>query len=418
MSATNSPVLNAAGAGSPRALNTLAAFVGKAANLETYMKHPMVASKIGCHIILDAAPSATDKQSTHNLVTDGKEHLKMKTADVKKIMDAACAGPDSKLEYQEKTGVYSTNVDGLLAVQAFAEIWDEYDGAAQEIKSSYLTHAGVESTRVKTALPFDTYGDTVETAIPALQRASTLAFAEWLKDSTTLPKTAELVKQVENRLGLGPQDWTFKRGHLLRYPTPAGSLFKMHTDWGDFTAAQAPHLSACVLLSPSKVSEMQIAAFDESFKFGGPGSVAAFPSGLYHASGRCDARKVLLVLMWRLTNRSADALTINVSDPVDAKAVSGSIAGSAVDEAKNESSIGTPLTSNEPSVEPLPAGDKADNDQAKTDPATVEELKPEAAATAPPSGQNGKLSPPSGSSWHPLTNLVCEQAKLRTRPPR
>ena len=417
MSATNSPVLNAAGAGSPRALNTLAAFVGKAANLETYMKHPMVASKIGCHIILDAAPSATDKQSTHNLVTDGKEHLKMKTADVKKIMDAACAGPDSKLEYQEKTGVYSTNVDGLLAVQAFAEIWDEYDGAAQEIKSSYLNHAGVESTRVKTALPFDSYGDTVETAIPALQRASTLAFAEWLKDSTTLPKTAELVKQVENRLGLGPQDWTFKRGHLLRYPTPAGSLFKMHTDWGDFTAAQAPHLSACVLLSPSKVSEMQIAAFDESFKFGGPGSVAAFPSGLYHASGRCDARKVLLVLMWRLTNRSADALTINVSDPVDAKAVSGSIAGSAVDEAKNESSIGTPLTSNEPSVEPLPAGDKADNDQAKTDPATVEELKPEAAATAPPSGQNGKLSPPSGSSWHPLTNLVCEQAKLRTRPP-
>ena len=417
MSATNSPVLNAAGAGSPRALNTLAAFVGKAANLETYMKHPMVASKIGCHIILDAAPSATSKQSTHNLVTDGKEHLKMKTTDVKKIMDAACAGPDSKLEYQEKTGVYSTNVDGLLAVQAFAEIWEEYDGAAQEIKSSYLNHAGVESTRVKTALPFDSYGDTVETAIPALQRASTLAFAEWLKDSTTLPKTAELVKQVENRLGLGPQDWTFKRGHLLRYPTPAGSLFKMHTDWGDFTAAQAPHLSACVLLSPSKVSEMQIAAFDESFKFEGPGSVAAFPSGLYHASGRCDARKVLLVLMWRLTNRSADALTINVSDPVDAKAVSGSIAGSAVDEAKNESSIGTPLTSNEPSVEPLPAGDKADNDQAKTDPATVEELKPEAAATAPPSGQNGKLSPPSGSSWHPLTNLVCEQAKLRTRPP-
>ena len=194
----------------------------------------MVASNaIGCHIILDAAPSATGKQSTHNLVTDGKEHLKMKTADVKKIMDAACAGLDSKLEYQEKTGVYSTNVDGLLAVQAFAEIWEEYDGAAQEIKSSYLNHTSVESTRVKTALPFDSYGFTVETAIPALQRASTLAFAEWLKDSTTLPKTAELVKQVENSLGLRPQDWTFKRGHLLRYPTPAGSLFKMHTDWGD-----------------------------------------------------------------------------------------------------------------------------------------------------------------------------------------
>ena len=352
MSATNSPVLNAAGAGSPRALNTLAAFVGKAANLETYMKHPMVASKIGCHIILDAAPSATSKQSTHNLVTDGKEHLKMKTTDVKKIMDAACAGPDSKLEYQEKTGVYSTNVDGLLAVQAFAEIWDEYDGAAQEIKSSYLNHAGVESTRVKIALPFDSYGDTVETAIPALQRASTLAFAEWLKDSTTLPKTAELVKQVENSLGLRPQDWTFKRGHLLRYPTPAGSLFKMHTDWGDFTPAQAPHLSACVLLSPSKVSEMQIAAFDESFKFGGPGSVAAFPSGLYHASGRCDARKVLLVLMWRLNPPVKTEVTIDL-DQVDEPGSSG--AAAAVDPAVAAEI--KPLTiKSEPVTEPTGGG--------------------------------------------------------------
>ena len=212
--------------------------------------------------------------------------------------------------------MYYTNVDGLLAVRAFAEIWDEYDGAAQEIKCSVLNAAGEVAKRLKTAVPFDTYGETIETAIPASQRASTLTFADWLKDSTTLPQTAALVKQVEDHLGLEPLDWTFKRAHLLRYPTKAGSLFKMHTDWGDYPPAQAPHLSACVLLPPSKVSEMQVAAFDESFKYGMPGSVAAFPSGLYHASGRCDARKVLLVLMWRLN------AAVKAEAPIDSPSTS------------------------------------------------------------------------------------------------
>ena len=351
MAAANSPVLATSELGSARALNTLAIFAENAKDLESYLKHAVVASKLGTTIILEAAPSASQSQAVHNLSTNEKGPIKMKVPEAKVLLDDACKA-NANLTYQMETGVYSTNVDGLLAVQAFAEIWDEYDGAAQEIKSSYLNHAGAESTRVKTAVPFDSYGFTVETAIPALQRASTLAFAEWLKDSTTLPKTAELVKQVENSLGLRPQDWTFKRGHLLRYPTPAGSLFKMHTDWGDFTPAQAPHLSACVLLSPSKVSEMQIAAFDESFKFGGPGSVAAFPSGLYHASGRCDARKVLLVLMWRLNPPVKTEVTIDL-DQVDEPGSSG--AAAAVDPAVAAEI--KPLTiKSEPVTEPTGGG--------------------------------------------------------------
>ena len=416
MAAANSPVLATSELGSARALNTLAIFAENAKDLESYLKHAVVASKLGTTIILEAAPSATQSQAVHNLSTNEKGPIKMKVPEAKVLLDDACKA-NANLTYQMETGVYSTNVDGLLAVKAFAEIWKEYDGAAAEIKSMVKLSVGKSAARPKVARPFDSYSGTVEDKIGANQRASTLNFEAWLKDSITLPSTAELVKKVEVALGLDdPQVATLKQAHLLRYPTKSGSLFKMHTDHTDYPAAQAPHITANILLSPSNVSEFQVAGY-EPFRYGGPGSVAAFPSGLYHASGRCDARKVLLVLMWRLTNRSADALTINVSDPVDAKAVSGSITGSAVDEAKNESSIGTPLTSNEPSVEPLPAGDKADNDQATTDPATVEELKPEAAATAPPSGQNGKLSPPSGSSWHPLTNLVCEQAKLRTRPP-
>ena len=263
---------------------------------------------------------------------------------------------------------------------------------------------------MKTALPFDTYGDTVETAIPALQRASTLAFAEWLKDSTTLPKTAELMKQVENSLGLRPQDWTFKRGHLLRYPTPAGSLFKMHTDWGDFAPAQAPHLSACVLLSPSKVSEMQIAAFDESFKFGGPGSVAAFPSGLYHASGRCDARKVLLVLMWRL-NAEKPA---EKSDSVDLTEPSSST------EAAQASTVEV-----KPIIKPEPATTTGSAAVPPAEPPVAEPIAPPATVTPvtaavdkpvlQPDLQAGEgASVRSASSicphHHPCTVCVCREA--------
>jgi hypothetical protein len=91
-------------------------------------------------------------------------------------------------------------------------------------------------------------------------------------------------------------------------------LFKMHTDYGDYPAGQAPHITANVLISPSQVAEMQVAGFDESFKYTSPGSVGAFPSGLYHASGRCDGRKVLLVLMWRL-NAEKPAEKVDLTEP-------------------------------------------------------------------------------------------------------
>jgi hypothetical protein len=71
---------------------------------------------------------------------------------------------------------------------------------------------------------------------------------------------------------------------------------------------------ANVLISPSQVAEMQVAGFDESFKYTSPGSVGAFPSGLYHASGRCDGRKVLLVLMWRL-NAEKPAEKVDLTEP-------------------------------------------------------------------------------------------------------
>ena len=217
MAAANSPSLtNTSNLGSTRALNTLAAFVSSATTLESYMKHPVVASKLDSTIILDAAPAATQSQATHNLMSEGAGAKKAKVAEAKALLDDSCKN-NPKLKYESKTGAYSTVVDGLLAVQAFAEIWKEYDGAAAELKSYVTTADGTKvSSRTRVAKPFDTYSQTIEDKIGAAQRASTLTFDAWLKDSTTLPITAKLVKEVEKQLGLDdPQMVTFKRAHLL-----------------------------------------------------------------------------------------------------------------------------------------------------------------------------------------------------------
>ena len=422
MAAANSPSLtNTSNLGSTRALNTLAAFVSSATTLESYMKHPVVASKLGSTIILDAAPAATQSQATHNLMSEGTGAKKAKVAEAKALLDDSCKN-NPKLKYESKTGAYSTVVDGLLAVQAFAEIWKEYDGAAAELKSYVTTADGTKvSSRTRVAKPFDTYSQTIEDKIGAAQRASTLTFDAWLKDSTTLPITAKLVKEVEKQLGLAdPQMVTFKRAHLLRYPTKAGSLFKMHSDHGDFPLGQAPHITANILISPSNVSEFQIAGYD-AFKYDGPSSVAAFPSGLYHASGRCDARKVLLVLMWRLTTEYGQAL--------DPKAmVDLTSAGPASEESAPPATVkAEPETEPEPEPEPAsdtlqtqtiasPVGDSgsktAAGGQAVTDSGNKLEAKPDTATPAA-----GKLSPRSDLSLQPLMNLPFEQAQLRCRPP-
>ena len=58
-----------------------------------------------------------------------------------------------------------------------------------------------------------------------------------------------------------------------------------------------------------------------------PGSVGAFPSGLYHSSGRCDARKVLLVLMWRLNAEkpAEKSDSIDLCDPSSSTAAAQAI---------------------------------------------------------------------------------------------
>ena len=414
MATANSPVLATSAMGSARALNTLATFAEKSNDLESYLKHPVVTSKLGTTIILEAAPAATQSQSIHNIDSSDKGAVKMKVSETKEFLNDACKA-NSNLKYQMATGVYSMNVDGLLAVKAFAELWQQYDGAAAEIKSTVTAAVGKQASRPRFARPFDSYSQTIEEKIGANQRASTLNFETWLKDSTTLPSTVELVKKVEVALGLDdPKVAVLKQCHLLRYPTKSGSLFKMHTDHADYPAAQAPHITANILLSPSNVSEFQIAGY-EPFRYEGPGSVAAFPSGLYHASGRCDARKALLVVNGRLTPRHLDALNTSIQNPFGDKLSSESALDSSDSKSATVSESDTQQTLNTQSVKPPAAGEQADNDQSTKDQEPEDETNPEAAASSaslPPSGQNGKLSHPSGLSWHPLTNLVCEQAKL------
>jgi hypothetical protein len=410
MSGADSPVLATGDAGSARALNTLAAFISNATDLDGYMMHPVVTSKLGKGIILDAAPVATEKQCKHNLTADGKEYLKMKIVEAKAVLDVACKTDDTKLQYSDKTGVYSSNVDGWLAVRAFAEIWDAYDGAAQEIKSAVTNAAGGVAKKLKSAIPFDSYGETIEKPIGASMRASTLTFGDWLKDSVDLPLTAKLVKEVESNLGLTDEICTFKRAHLLRYPTKVGSLFKMHTDYGDFPTGQAPHITANVLISPSQVAEMQVAGFDESFKYTMPGSVGAFPSGLYHSSGRCDGRKVLLVLMWRL-NAEKPA---EKSDSVDLTEPSSST------EAAQASTVEV-----KPIIKPEPATTTGSAAVPPAEPPVAEPIAPPATVTPvtaavdkpvlQPDLQAGEgASVRSASSicphHHPCTVCVCREA--------
>ena len=78
--------------------------------------------------------------------------------------------------------------------------------------------------------------------------------------------------------------------------------------WYVFGLPSAPHLTVSVLLSPSINPEMVVAGAKKNFIFDKPGKYCAFPSGLYHASGKCDQRKVLIVFTFKLLAKAEAAV--------------------------------------------------------------------------------------------------------------
>ena len=284
----------------------LAAVVGMATNFEEYMNMPQVKGPIGRQLVW--APNTDEHKESeveHNTNLESKDSLKMRVGEVMKVLTETAKKKDL-FELDEANGmVFTGAVDSWLAVQAFAEIFNEYDGAAQEL----LCQVDKEGKILKkSAIPFDSYkANTAGKYVASAQRDSTISFGNWFPNITNLPYLMKLYKTVVTDLDL-MDSFTFAKAQVLRYPNPSGCVFGSHTDWGDFPPAQAPHLTVSVLLSPSINPEMVVAGAKKNFIFDKPGKYCAFPAGLYHASGKCDQRKVLIVFTFRFLAKADPAV--------------------------------------------------------------------------------------------------------------
>ena len=162
----------------------LAAVVGMATNFEEYMNMPQVKGPIGRQLVW-AGNTDEHKESEveHNTNLLSRDSLKMRIGEVMKVLTET-AKNKVLFELDEANGmVFTGAVDSWLAVQAFAEIFNEYDGAAQELLCQVDKDGKISK---KSAVPFDSYkANTAGKYVASAQRDSTISFGNWSPTSQT-----------------------------------------------------------------------------------------------------------------------------------------------------------------------------------------------------------------------------------------
>ena len=288
------------GWGASRPLALLGRIASKATSLMDFNTNPVVTGPLGRVMVCAVSKLADQKVCDYNKAIKAGTYLeKGQAVGVTQFLDKLVK--DKILESPEQTGVYGGQVDTWTAIKAFGELSENYDATIQGLK--FTTEA---SGRSHTARGFEGYGLTHARPIPSVSKEATLDLTNKIIGCSTMPNLKKVIKSVIDQMGLGDTDvWSFRRAHCLRYPTVHGSLFGYHSDFNDFKPTDAPHLSICMLLSPCTVAEMLVAGCTEPFPYKGPGHFAAFPSVLYHAAGKTDQRKYLLVIFFRLMTGAA-----------------------------------------------------------------------------------------------------------------
>ena len=165
------------------------------------MNMPQVKGPIGRQLVW--APNTDEHKESeveHNTNLESKDSLKMRVGEVMKLLTETAKKKDL-FELDEANGmVFTGAVDSWLAVQAFAEIFNEYDGAAQELLCQVDKEGKIFK---KTAVPFDSYKANVAVKyVASAQRDSTISFGNWFPNITNLPYLKKLYETVVTDLDL------------------------------------------------------------------------------------------------------------------------------------------------------------------------------------------------------------------------